>query len=183
MERPRPTGREISFGEDEIIVSKTDTRGVITYSNTVFQRVSGYTEEELQGKPHSVIRHPDMPRCVFRLLWDTVQSGHELFAYVLNLAKSGDGYWVFAHITPSFGPDGKIIGYHSNRRVPARDALEKVRALYGRMLSEEKKHGDKESQIKAGEAVLASLLSEAGMSYGEFVFGLSRATRLEASIR
>lgn len=183
MERPKPTGKEITFGEDEIIVSKTDTRGIITYSNTVFQRVSGYSEEELQGKPHNILRHPTMPRCVFRLLWDTIMSGQELFAYILNLAKNGDGYWVLAHVTPSFGLDGQIIGYHSNRRVPALDALEKVRALYARMLAEEKKHGDKEAQIKAGEAVLRAVLSEAGMGYGQYVFGLSRTTLLEASIR
>ncbi len=113
-----PTGIERHFGEDEIIVSKTDLQGKITYANDVFIRVSGYSEEELIGAPHSLIRHPDMPRAVFKLLWDTLAAGEEIFAYVNNLAASGDNYWVFAHVTPSLGADGKVIGYHSNRRVP-----------------------------------------------------------------
>ena len=77
MRRPtvQPTGREITFGDDELIVSKTDRAGVISYANDVFLRVSGYTEEEILGKPHNVIRHPDMPRTVFKLLWDAVAAG------------------------------------------------------------------------------------------------------------
>jgi len=96
-----PTGVESHFGDDEIIVSKTDPRGVITYANEIFIRVSGYSEEELLGAPHSILRHPAMPRCVFKLLWDTIQGGREIFAYVVNLAKTGNHYWVLAHVTPS----------------------------------------------------------------------------------
>ena len=70
------------------------------------------------GQPHSIIRHPDMPRAVFKLLWDTVIEGREIFAYVKNKAKNGDFYWVFAHVTPSYDNDRRIIGFHSNRRVP-----------------------------------------------------------------
>ena len=159
MERPRPTGREISFGEDEIIVSKTDTRGVITYSNTVFQRVSGYTEEELQGKPHSIIRHPDMPRCVFRLLWDTVQSGHELFAYVLNLAKNGDGYWVFAHITPSFWvlTGKKSSGSQFQPACSRAGCIGKGAGVFMAEIFPKRKHGDKSPRLKAGRGCLAAV--------------------------
>ena len=114
----RPTGVERTFGEDEIIVSKTDAKGIIRYANGVFLRVSGYEEADVLGQPHNIIRHPEMPRCIFRLLWDTIASGEEIFAYVLNLAADGAHYWVFAHVTPSFGPRGEIIGYHSNRRLP-----------------------------------------------------------------
>ncbi|HPV77190.1 MAG TPA: PAS domain-containing protein, partial [Gemmatimonadaceae bacterium] len=89
-----PSGRERSFGEDEIIVSKTDLQGKITYANDVFIRVSGYEEDELLGAPHSIIRHPDMPRAVFKLLWDTLATGREVFAYVNNMARNGDNYWV-----------------------------------------------------------------------------------------
>src|SRR5580704_8741733 len=93
----RPTGRERTFPEDEIIASKTDVKGVITYANRTFMEVSLYSEEELLGQPHSIVRHPDMPRCVFKLLWDTIQKGDEIFAYVKNMCKNGDFYWVFAH--------------------------------------------------------------------------------------
>ena len=79
-----PTGREAFFAPEDIIVSKTDLRGVITYANGVFQRVSGYSEAELIGRPHNLIRHPDMPACVFRLLWDALNEGSEIFAYVLR---------------------------------------------------------------------------------------------------
>jgi PAS domain S-box-containing protein len=181
--RPKPTGREITFGEHEIIVSKTDLRGIITYSNPVFHRISGYTEEEVHGKPHNIIRHPDMPRSVFRLLWDTIESGQEIFAYVLNMASNGDGYWVFAHVTPSFNTKSKIIGFHSNRRVAHEDALKKVRPLYARMIAEERKHSTTDSQIAAGTAVLHAAIAQGHTTYGEFVFALSQHTNLEASIR
>ena len=104
MARPTvaPTGRERVFGEDEIIVSKTDLQGRITYANSVFLRVAGYAEEDVLGQPHSMIRHPGMPRAVFKLLWETIAGGREIFAYVKNLARDGDHYWVFAHVTPSF---------------------------------------------------------------------------------
>jgi len=112
IRRVTPSNRESPFDENEIIVSKTDTKGRITYANDVFSRVSQFTVAELLGVPHSIIRHPDMPRCVFKLLWDAIQAKQEIFAYVLNMAKSGDHYWVFAHVTPSFGADGAITGYH-----------------------------------------------------------------------
>src|SRR5689334_2578922 len=98
--RTRPTGVERTFGADEIIVTKTDPRGVITYANEVFLRVSALTEAEAAGQPHSIIRHPDMPRAVFKLLWDTLGERQEIFAYVKNLAADGAHYWVFAHVTP-----------------------------------------------------------------------------------
>ena len=75
------------------------------------------------GQAHNIIRHPDMPRCVFDLLWKTIAGGEEIFAYVKNMAKNGDHYWVFAHVTPTFDAGGRIMGYHSNRRVPERGAV------------------------------------------------------------
>src|SRR5262245_21896843 len=110
----QPTGQERFFGADEIIVSKTDLRGHLTYANDVFLRVSAFAEDEVVGKPHNLIRHPDMPRCVFKLLWETISGGDELFAYIVNLAQDGAHYWVLAHVTPSVGLDGRVVGYHSN---------------------------------------------------------------------
>ena len=105
--RRATTGREVRFDEEELIVSKTDAQGRITYCNDVFIRISGYTERELLGAPHSLIRHPDMPRAVFKLLWDTIASGEECFAYVVNRAKSGDHYLVRAHLTPPLHARGR----------------------------------------------------------------------------
>lgn len=174
------TGREITFGEDEIIVSKTDLRGIITYANDVFERVSGYTEGDLIGKPHNLIRHPEMPACVFRLLWDTLKQEKEIFAYVLNRALNGDEYWVFAHVTPSFDLEGNVVGYHSNRRVPYPDALEKVKALYTQLLTIEKRERDRAAGIAASTAFLQKQLEAAGVDYSEFVFSLSEHTCLGA---
>jgi PAS domain S-box-containing protein len=170
----RATGKERTFGIDEVIVSKTDTAGVITYANDVFLRVAGMAEREAIGQPHSIIRHPDMPRAVFKLLWDTIERGDEIFAYVLNMASCGDHYWVFAHITPTFGPDGRIIGYHSNRRVPDRSAIEAVTPLYAQLKKIEDQAADRAAGLAASTAALTATLRDLGIGYDEFVFSLTR---------
>lgn len=177
------SGRETSFEEGELIVSKTDIRGIITYVNDVFVRVSGYSEKELLGSPHNIIRHPRMPRAVFKLLWDTIKGGEEVFAYVLNRSKNGDEYWVFAHVTPSYDAGGKIIGYHSNRRSPYRDALRKVEKLYTEMLEEEAKFRPSAEAAAAGLAVLERAVAAGYRDYAEFVFALSRETSLSGGGR
>ncbi|WP_341915655.1 PAS domain-containing protein [Ferrovibrio terrae] len=173
MERPTPTKTERTFGEDEIIVSKTDLKGRILYANDVFCRVGMYAEHELVGQPHSILRHPDMPRCVFQLLWEEISQGREVFAYVKNMAKNGDFYWVLAHVTPSFNAQGRIEGYHSNRRKPERIAIERVAPLYQQLLAEEAKHADRKQGQAAGYALLQRLLAERGLSYEEFAFALA----------
>jgi len=174
MTKPKtvPSGRETSFHEDEIIVSKTDPTGRITYANQVFMRVSGYDERELIGAPHSLIRHPAMPRSVFRLLWQTIGAGREIFAYVNNMAKNGDNYWVFAHVTPSFDLGGALVGYHSNRRLPDRSAIEKVAPLYAALLEIENKPDNRKNGLEAATEHLVGLLKSRGLEYDEFVFSL-----------
>ena len=168
----QPSGTERTFGEEEIIVSKTDPKGRITYANNVFLNIAGYDEKEVLGQPHSMIRHPDMPRCVFKLLWDTLESGKEIFAYVINMAKNGDHYWVFAHVTPTFDADGNIVGYHSNRRTPDRAAVEKVKDLYAQLIAEEERHGDRKEGMLASTKILMQLLEEQNIEYDEFAFSL-----------
>lgn len=170
----RPTGEERTFSSDELIVSKTDRKGVITYANDVFVRVSGYSLEELIGQPHNVIRHPDMPRAVFKLLWDTLGDGGDLWAYVDNLAKDGVSYWVLAQITPSHGPDGALVGYHSNRRSPSREAIAQIKPLYARLLAEERQHPDARSAVAASSRLLTDLLADRGQTYDEFVWSIIR---------
>ena len=170
------TGNEVSFGNDEIIVSKTNIKGHITYCNDVFLRVSGYTEKELLGQPHSIIRHPDMPRAVFKLLWDTLAAGSEVFAYVNNRTKRGDNYWVLAHVTPSRDAHRNIIGYHSNRRVPDQAIVEQTIApLYARLLAEEKSHANRKAGLQASYLSLVEVLRDAGMEYDEFIATLRAA--------
>jgi PAS domain S-box-containing protein len=167
-----PTDDEVTFRDDEIIVSKTDLKGHITYVNRVFIDIAGYTEAELLGKPHSIIRHPDMPRTVFRYLWDTIAAGDEIFAYVKNMTRSGAYYWVFAHVTPTFGPDGKIVGHHSNRRTPDRDALEKIMPIYDALLEAERSVPNRKEGLENGVKLLEATLNKAGKTYDEFIFSL-----------
>lgn len=167
-----PNGVEKFFDEDEIIVSKTDPNGLITYTNDVFIRVSGYTEKELIGSPHSMIRHPDMPRAVFKLLWDTVQQRQELFAYVFNLCRNGEHYWVLAHVTPTIGPSGQIVGFHSSRRVPGRGAVARVKPIYDRLIAEERKHSAKLDGLAASTRLLGEILHDVGMPYDEWIWSI-----------
>lgn len=176
-----PTGVERSFGDDEIIVSKTDPKGIITYANDVFVRVSAYTEPELMGQPHNIIRHPDMPRAVFRLLWDTLQAGREIFGYVLNLAADGAHYWVLAHVTPTFDDAGRIIGYHSNRRTPNRSGLDKIKPVYDLLLAEESRHASARDAVPASVALLEHTLADLGVAYDEFVWSLINDGATEAA--
>ncbi|WP_433297254.1 PAS domain-containing protein [Actinoplanes sp. CA-030573] len=167
----RPTGIERTFAADEIIVTKTDPRGVITYANEVFLRISALTEKEAIGQPHSLIRHPDMPRAVFKLLWETIKGGDEIFAYVLNLAVDGAHYWVFAHVTPSHGPDGRHVGYHSNRRRPEPASVAAVKQVYDRVRAAESRAGSTPAAVEAGWRALEDELG--GRSYDEFVWSVT----------
>ena len=167
------TGVERFFDQDEIIVSKTDLKGTITYANRVFMRVAGYSKEELLGAPHNIVRHEDMPKCVFKLLWDTLQDGKEIFAYVVNKAKNGDHYWVFAHVTPSYDAEGRMVGFHSTRRCPDRRVVEEaIIPLYRDLVAIEKKHANPKDAMAASFGAVAQLLEEKGMGYDELVFSL-----------
>lgn len=173
MKEPSLTGVERTFGADEIIVSKTNLKGHITYANRVFIDLSGYSERALIGAPHSILRHPQMPRCVFKLLWDTIENRKEIFAYVINLAANGDHYWVFAHVTPSFDESGTLTGYHSNRRVPNRQTLDQtIIPLYQSLLEEEQKHPNRKEGMMAGYNMLLSILSQKGIGYDELIFSI-----------
>lgn len=165
-----PTQHEVYFEEDEIIVSKTDLHGKITYANDVFLRIAGYTEEEVLGKPHSIIRHPDMPRAVFKLLWDTLEQGSEIFAYVKNMTKCGDHYWVFAHVTPTISSGNKITGYHSNRRVPERKAVDQIQEIYRLLKDEEYRHSDPRKALASSTELLLNYLEKQHTTYEEFMF-------------
>lgn len=170
------TDKEVTFRPDEIIVSKTDLKGRVTYCNDVFIKVAGYTESEILGQPHSLIRHPDMPRCVFHLLWQTIEDQKEIFAYVKNRTKSGDYYWVLAHVTPSYDVDGTLNGYHSNRRVPDRATLSDVIIpLYQGLLEIENQPSNRKEGMHAGTAHLQKILEDMEIEYAEFVAKLAFA--------
>ena len=166
------TGKERFF--EDIIVSKTDLEGKITYANRTFMDIAGFPDDKsCIGQPHNIIRHPDMPRAVFYLLWKTLQSDQEIFAYVINRALNGDHYWVLAHVTPSHDMNDNIIGYHSNRRVPNPVVLkEHIIPLYKTLLDIEKSNSSPKAGMEKAFQTVVDLLTEAKIGYNEFIFSL-----------
>ena len=160
-----PNKNEKTFPQDVLLVTKTDPNGKITYANRGFMDIVGMSEDELIGSPHNIIRHPDMPKIIFKYLWDNLKSAKEINAYVKNLCADGSYYWVFANVTPSFDSNSnKVVGFHSSRRNPTREALDIIIPLYEKLLSAEKRGG-----INASEKIVNDLLKNKGISYDEFI--------------
>ncbi len=166
--------QEIKIDKDDFIVSKTDPKGKITYCNRVFIDIAGYSEKELLGQPHNIIRHADMPRSVFRLMWNTLQEGHEFFGLIKNRTKSGKFYWALANVTPSYDPQGNLIGYYSVRRCPARSGVALMDNLYRRMLDVESQHGSaREAMDESIKLLEDHLTSNGGLRYEELVLSFA----------
>ena len=159
------TGVERELRDGEIIVSKTDPGGRITYANDTFLEISGYREDELLGAAHAIVRHPAMPRSVFALLWQRLDRGEEIYAVVLNRAKTGDHYWVHAHVTPSLAADGSIRGHHSFRRKPRRATIEAAEKLYATVLAVEAREHSKREQVQAGLDAMRGAFGDLESSY------------------
>lgn len=160
---------QIFMKEDDFIVSKTDLKGLITYGNEIFIKMSGYDESELLHAPHNILRHKDMPAVVFKLLWDRLKNKQAINAYVKNKCKNGDFYWVFANVTPSFNERGEVIGYYSVRRKPKESALKVVEGIYESLLQAEKSGG-----MSASAGLLETTLKNNKVSYDEFVINLQK---------
>lgn len=166
-----PTSVERVMREDDFIVSMTDSKGRITYGNRTFIEFSGYSETELLGSQHNIIRHPDMPRAVFKLLWDKIQSREECFAYVKNMSKDGGFYWVFTNVTPNFDANGNITGYFSVRRKPRSSGIRTMTEVYRIMLEAESKAGAANA-IAASTKILVDILNEKGLGYDELILAV-----------
>jgi len=158
MHRPKvePKNIESVFLPDEMFFSTTDLKGIILSGNDVFIRVSKFSKEELIGKPHNIIRHPDMPRIVFKLLWDYIQSGKPIVAYVKNIAKDGSYYWVLATVVPIFDNEGNIEKYLSIRIKPTTQFFDHIPKVYAELLNAEKS-GGMEASLKKLEEIVRSL--------------------------
>lgn len=120
---------ETPYPDGKLIVSTTDPAGVITHVNKAFIEMSGYSEQELIGTEHAILRHPDMPAAAFKDLWDTVEKGEKWQGIVKNLRKDGGYYWVKATVIPNVR-DGRIVSYTSVRRKPSRSKVEECIKLY-----------------------------------------------------
>ena len=126
------TEKEVDYPDGKLIVSTTDLNGNITHVNRAFVFMSGFTEDELIGQPHAILRHPDMPAAAFKDLWDTVQKGDKWHGYVKNLRKDGAHYWVYATVIPNVRK-GEVVGFTSVRRKPSRKKVEEAAELYKTM--------------------------------------------------
>lgn len=158
-----PTDVEHEVKSVDIVVSRGDEEGNITYANPIFFKLAGYTQGELLDKPHSVIRHPDMPKIIFKYLWDRLQSGEDVMAFVKNLSKDGGYYWVFAHVRVATNPDGSFRNYVSTRRAMAPSARGVIEALYTKLIEAEQAGG-----IEGSQKVLEEFLAENGATLATF---------------
>jgi len=163
MERPTPTDVEREVKSIDMIVSKGDAEGNITYTNPIFMKISGYTQGELLDKPHSILRHPDMPKVIFKYLWDNIKEGKEVYAYVKNLCKDGSFYWVLAQVRMAKNPDGSFRNYVSTRKNITDSAKAVISDLYAKLLKIEQEEG-----VEASEKALEAFLVENGQSFDTF---------------
>lgn len=158
MIKPIPKDEEIPLDPKRYIVSETDSKGRITYCNDYFKEVSGYSEEELIGSPHNIVRHPDMPKVVFKLLWETISKGKNINAVVKNLAKDGRYYWIFTEFEIRKNTDtGEVIGYHASRKTISKHVIEIIDELYKKLLLIEKEDG-----VEASGDYLIKFLKDKG---------------------
>lgn len=162
---------EVFVEKNELIISKTDLKGRITYANRTFLRIAGFAEEELLYQPHNLIRHPDMPRGVFKYLWRELQQGHEFFGFVKNYTSDGNFYWVFANITPDFDCQGSVQGYFSVRRCPNPEAIKVIEPVYQQMVEIERRY-TKADDTRHSLAFLEQMLEREQVTYERFVMQL-----------
>ena len=169
--RITPTQQEIRVADDDLIVSKTDATGRLTDVNRTFMRISNFPEHALLGQQHNIVRHPDMPRGVYRLMWETLKAEREFFGVIKNMTADGDFYWVFANVTSDRDQGGAVSGYFSVRRAVSPSAVAATAELYAQMRHIELKSGP----ATAPEASLAWLrrtLAERQTTYERLVLGL-----------
>ncbi len=169
MTRPYPTGKELKLSPRDMLVSKTDARGIITYGNEKFVEISGYKESELIGSEHNILRHPDMPKAIFYLMWDNIKKNRNIMAVVKNISKSGDHYWVTTDFDIQKNKEGKIRNYIAFRHPASKNIVQVIEPLYARLLEIEKEH-----DMDASLNYLEAFLEEKQMSYNQFIEDLAK---------
>ncbi len=167
--RPIPTDIEIKLDPKKMLVSKTDTTGKIIYGNDYFCEVSGYKEGELISSPHSILRHPDMPKAIFYLMWEHINQGRNIMAVVKNMSKNGNHYWVTTDFDMKRDKLGNIKYFVAYRQATPTHVVEKMDQLYTKLLAIEKDH-----DMKASIAYLEAYLEEKKMNYDQFIEELAK---------
>jgi len=173
MTRPEPKDVEHEVKSVDLIVSKSDEEGNITYVNPIFIKISGYSQASLLEKPHAILRHPDMPKAIFKYLWENIKEGKDVIAYVKNLCADGGYYWVLATVKMAKNPDGSFRNYMSTRRAVHPSAKESIAKLYEEWLAIEKNEG-----IEASYAAFEKFLEDNGLSdtkaFNEYMKNLNK---------
>lgn len=159
---------EVKWDKTKTIVSKTDVYGSILYINDAFSETSEYNKVELIGEAHNIIRHPHMPKVVFKMLWAALKKGENFHAIVKNLTKSGKYYWVITDFTIDKNENGEVSGYTGQRKAVPDSVIEKIEPFYKTLLEIEQQKGEKASELYFD----AYLNHEIGKNYDEFVVDL-----------
>ena len=166
-EKPTPKDVEITVSPKKTIVSRTDEKGIIKFVNDYFKEIAGYNENELIGQAHNVIRHPDMPKVIFKHLWEELKKGNDMRAIIKNLAKDGRYYWVITNFHTLRDDDGNIIGYYARRKAVPQHVKEEVSKLYKTLKALEDQEG-----MEASEKFLEQWLKEHNTTYQDYVESL-----------
>ncbi len=174
IKRPVPLNIETELNPFKTIMSKTDRKGIIEFANNYFMEISEYKEWELMGQPHNVIRHPDMPKVIFKMLWDRLFAGQNIHAVVKNLTKSGKYYWVVTDFKIRYDDNGNIISFYSRRKAIPKKVKAFFEVFYLKLIDIERKEG-----IKASEAYINGYLEDIGKTYDAFILDLFDLTEQE----
>lgn len=173
VERPTPIDKEVGWNKSQVVISETDVYGRITNVNDVFCNVCGYSPEEMIGQPHSIIRHPDMPKLVFKLLWDNLKVGNNFIGVIKNLAKSGEYYWVITDFEMRRDVTGNITHYIARRKSVPKAVIENyVAPLYETLLKLEKVGG-----MELSSRFFKNYLAKQGKDYIDFIIDVMNENR------
>ena len=173
VERPTPIDKEVGWNKSQVVISETDVYGRITNVNDVFCNVCGYSPEEMIGQPHSIIRHPDMPKLVFKLLWDNLKVGNNFIGVIKNLAKSGEYYWVITDFEMRRDATGNITHYIARRKSVPKAVIENyVAPLYETLLKLEKVGG-----MELSSRFFKNYLAKQGKDYIDFIIDVMNENR------
>jgi len=158
---------EIKIDPSKTIMSKTDKRGVIEYANDYFMEVSGYEEYELMGQSHNIIRHPDMPKVIFKELWRRLKNGENIYAIVKNKAKDGRYYWVLTSFETKYDADGNIVSHYAKRKAVPSQAIFHIEKVYKTLRAIEKNQS-----LEVAEKYFKGMLEEKHMNYDQFILSI-----------
>lgn len=166
-----PYNRKIGFTQrylncDDLIISKTDKEGTIKYVNDTMLRISSCKLPDIIGRNHNIIRHPDMPKSLFKIMWDMLENGEDFYGYIKNITKYGSFYWTFAFVTPDYDEKENMIGYQSERRAPNPKAIVEISCIYQQMRAKENLIGVEETIEWFNDEILK------GKSYSTYIHRL-----------